>query len=70
MSTDIAHSNISYNSSSPADIARDQASSWIAGVPLMTPEQSAAYLVKVIDTCTRENEGGNFLEYDGGRWEW
>jgi len=38
-------------------------------VPL-TPEESAAAVLKVVDAATREKSGGKFLSYDGSDLVW
>jgi hypothetical protein len=35
-----------------------------------TVEEVSPKLVKVIEQCTREGEGGQFVDYDGGRNDW
>lgn len=39
-------------------------------IPLITTEESAAGLVKVIEESTREKDGGEFLVYDGSKLAW
>ena len=36
----------------------------------ITPEESAAGLVRVIEESTREKHGGEFCTYDGSRLAW
>lgn len=38
--------------------------------PKISTEESAAGLVQIIEDSTREKDGGEFLEYDGGRLPW
>ncbi|EIN06098.1 NAD(P)-binding protein [Punctularia strigosozonata HHB-11173 SS5] len=40
------------------------------GVEFKTADDTAAFLLKVIDNATRENEGGQFLNYDGAKNPW
>jgi hypothetical protein len=35
-----------------------------------TVEEVSPKLVKIIEQCTREGEGGQFVDYDGGRNDW
>ncbi|KAF7980605.1 hypothetical protein HWV62_37378 [Athelia sp. TMB] len=39
-------------------------------LPLITPEKSATSILDLVDTSTREKDGGKFLNYDGTAFEW
>lgn len=36
----------------------------------ISPEESAAGILQVVDASTREKDGGKFLNYDGSALEW
>lgn len=41
-----------------------------ANIPTISVEESANGILKVIDNATRENDGGEFINWDGARFQW
>uniref|UniRef100_A0A0K3CE54 Short-chain dehydrogenase/reductase SDR family protein n=1 Tax=Rhodotorula toruloides TaxID=5286 RepID=A0A0K3CE54_RHOTO len=42
----------------------------IPGIQMLTPDESAAALVKIYDEAKRETHGGRFFSYDGSQIPW
>lgn len=42
----------------------------IPGIAVLTPDESAAALVKIFDAAKRESHNGKFLSYDGSEIPW
>lgn len=52
-----------------AFLAKDEALT-VEDFALLSPEDSAAGIIKVVVESTREKDGGEFVSYDGSRLEW
>ena len=48
----------------------EQMGQFLTARPAKSVEETVKYLLTQIDNATRENSGGEFVNFDGGRRRW